>query len=137
MSFNTEKVSCIEFIVPSYTTFCFIQHHQYNIMLKLLIISIIYCIIVRSIILIKCHVYTQFIYTLYFIGLCEANYDFRNRFKLCYTRSTDIQLKSMFRLGGNTIDCPLTINQKPSRSGDRNTNTAFQLTYRLEYSKTQ
>ena len=39
----------------------------------------------------------------------------------------------MFRLGGKTIDCPLTINENPSGHGNKNTNTAFQLTYRFEY----
>ena len=36
----------------------------------------------------------------------------------------------MFRLEGKAIDCPLTVNSNPPNQGGKNTNTAFQLTYR-------
>ena len=63
-------------------------------------------------------------------GFCEQNFEFRNRFKLCYTIPVDSQIKSMFRLDAKTIDCPLTIKGKPPNNGERHANTAFQLTYR-------
>ena len=63
-------------------------------------------------------------------GLCEPNFDFRRRFNLCYTIPVDSQIKSMFRLEGKAIDCPLTIKDNPVNRGERNSNTAFQLTYR-------
>ena len=63
-------------------------------------------------------------------SLCEKQLDFRNYFRLCDTIRADEQIKSMFRLEGKAIDCPLTVNSNPPNPGGKNTNTAFQLTYR-------
>ena len=63
-------------------------------------------------------------------SLCEKQLDFRNYFRLCDTIRADEQIKSMFRLEGKAIDCPLTVNSNPPNQGGKNTNTAFQLTYR-------
>ena len=63
-------------------------------------------------------------------SLCEKQLDFRNYFRLCDTIRADEQIKSMFRLEGKAIDCPLTVNSNPPNKVGKNTNTAFQLTYR-------
>ena len=86
---------------------------------------------IKIIVIFRWFYFIIFLYHLILGSLCEKQLDFRNRFRLCDTIRADEQIKSMFRLEGKAIDCPLTINNNsPNRSG-RNANTAFQLTYRL------